>query len=152
MSAVYKCCWSSPAQSFSSPSPAGLMAIFYCLSFETLPTWRTRYPSLYPPGKGWPSYTPRHWVPFLSPPTTRRATVAVFEPASTRGSTTTKLLVLVIGSQHRSHRKHLFRYCVFSRCQGNKSVHRAVPQQRLFYYGLTFSLFPSIMQQYQYRF
>jgi hypothetical protein len=36
------------------------------------------------PGTGWPSYTPRHWVPFPSPPATRRATVEVFEPASTR--------------------------------------------------------------------
>jgi hypothetical protein len=27
--------------------------------------------------------TPRHWVPFSSPPTTRRATVVVFNPAST---------------------------------------------------------------------
>jgi hypothetical protein len=31
-----------------------------------------------PPGTGWPSYTPGHWVPFLSPLTTRRATVVVF--------------------------------------------------------------------------
>jgi hypothetical protein len=29
----------------------------------------------------------RHWVPFSSPPTTSRATVDVFESASTRGST-----------------------------------------------------------------
>jgi hypothetical protein len=29
------CCWSSPAQSFSSPSPMDLATIFYCLSFET---------------------------------------------------------------------------------------------------------------------
>jgi hypothetical protein len=29
------------------------------------------------------SYIPRHWVPFSSPPTTRRATVEVFDPAST---------------------------------------------------------------------
>jgi hypothetical protein len=28
---------------------------------------------------------PRHWVPFSSPPTTRRATVEVFEPASKWG-------------------------------------------------------------------
>jgi hypothetical protein len=28
------------------------------------PTWRARSPYLYPPGTGWPSYTPRHWVPF----------------------------------------------------------------------------------------
>jgi hypothetical protein len=48
------------------------------------PYWRARSPYLYPPGTGWPSYTPRHWVPFLSPPTTRRAAVEVFEPVSTR--------------------------------------------------------------------
>jgi hypothetical protein len=57
------------------------MAIFYRLRFETPPTWRARSPYLYPPGAGWPSYTPRYWVPFSSPPTTRRATVA-----STRAS------------------------------------------------------------------
>jgi hypothetical protein len=27
---------------------------------------------------GWPSYTPRHRVPFSSPSTTRRAAMAVF--------------------------------------------------------------------------
>jgi hypothetical protein len=31
-------------------------------------------PYLYSPGTGWPGYTPRHWVPFSSPPTTPRAT------------------------------------------------------------------------------
>jgi hypothetical protein len=36
------------------------------------------------PVKGWPGYTPRHWVLFSSPPTTRRATVEVFEPVSTQ--------------------------------------------------------------------
>jgi hypothetical protein len=40
------------------------------------------------PRKGWPSYTPRHWVPFSSHPTTRRATVEVFELASTRDTRT----------------------------------------------------------------
>jgi hypothetical protein len=59
--AVYNCCWSSPAQSFLGPSSAGLVTIFYCLRFET-PTWRARSPYLYPPGTGWTSYTPRHWV------------------------------------------------------------------------------------------
>jgi hypothetical protein len=34
-SAVYNCFWPSPAQSFSSPSPVGLVNIFYCLRFET---------------------------------------------------------------------------------------------------------------------
>jgi hypothetical protein len=75
-SAVYRCCWPSTGQLFSSPRPAGL--IFYCLRFETLQTWRVRSSYLYPPGTGLSSYTPRHWVPFSSPPTTRRATVEVF--------------------------------------------------------------------------
>jgi hypothetical protein len=57
-SVVYSCCWSSPAQSFSGPSPSGLMITFYCLRFETLPTWWARSPHLYSPGTGWPSYTP----------------------------------------------------------------------------------------------
>jgi hypothetical protein len=77
---------SSLTQSFLGPSHAGLVAIFYCLRFETPPTWRARSPYLYPPGAGWPSYTARHWVPFSSSPTTRRATVEAFEPASTRGT------------------------------------------------------------------
>jgi hypothetical protein len=80
-SAVYSCCWSSPAQSFLGPSPASLVTIFYFLRFETPPTRRVRSTHLYPPGSGWPSYTPRHWVPFSSLPSTRRATVEVFEPA-----------------------------------------------------------------------
>jgi hypothetical protein len=53
---------SSPGQSLSGPSPAGLMTTFYCLRFENPPTWRTRSLYLYPPGTGWPGYTPRHWV------------------------------------------------------------------------------------------
>jgi hypothetical protein len=42
------------------------------------PTWRAGFPYLYPPGTGWPSYTPGLWVPFRSSFTTRRATVEVF--------------------------------------------------------------------------
>jgi hypothetical protein len=34
-SVFYNCCWPSPAQSFSGPSPLGLVAILYCLRFET---------------------------------------------------------------------------------------------------------------------
>jgi hypothetical protein len=56
-SAVYNCCWSSPAQSFLGPSPAGLVTIFYCLRFETPPNWRARFPQeqggpVIPPGTG----------------------------------------------------------------------------------------------------
>jgi hypothetical protein len=33
-------------------SPAGLVTIFYSLRFETPPTWRARYPYLYPQEQG----------------------------------------------------------------------------------------------------
>jgi hypothetical protein len=32
---VYNCCWPSPAQPFSGPSPVELVTVFYCLRFET---------------------------------------------------------------------------------------------------------------------
>jgi hypothetical protein len=76
---------SSPAQSLSCPSPAGFMATFYCLRFETPPTWKARSPYLYPAGTGWPGYTPRHWVFFSSPTCTG--------PASTRDISSVTLLV-----------------------------------------------------------
>jgi hypothetical protein len=47
------------------------------------PTRRARSPYLCPSGTGWSGYTPRHWVP-ISSPTTRKATVEVLDPASTR--------------------------------------------------------------------
>jgi hypothetical protein len=49
------------------------------------PTWRARFPYIYPPGTERPSYNPRHWVLFTSPHTTHRATVEVFSPAYTQG-------------------------------------------------------------------
>jgi hypothetical protein len=52
---------------------------FYYPRFETPQTWRTSSPYLYPPGTGWLGYTPRHWIPFSSPPTTRRATMGAFD-------------------------------------------------------------------------
>jgi hypothetical protein len=47
---------------------------YVTVSSETPPSWRARSPYLYPPGTGWPSYTPRHWVPFMSSLTTCSAT------------------------------------------------------------------------------
>jgi hypothetical protein len=61
----------------AGPSVTGLVTIFYCFKFKTPPTWRARPPYSYHPGTGWPSYTPRHWVPFSSPPTTPLAYVKV---------------------------------------------------------------------------
>jgi hypothetical protein len=49
------------------------------------PNLEGQVPIFISPGTEWPIYIPRHRVPFSSPPTTRRATVEVFEPASTRG-------------------------------------------------------------------
>jgi hypothetical protein len=65
-SVVYNCCWPSPAQSFSGPSPVGLATILYCLRLETSPPWRARSPYLYPPGTEWPRYTPPRALVLLS--------------------------------------------------------------------------------------
>jgi hypothetical protein len=44
---------------------------YFAVSNSRLPqNWRARSQYLYPPGTGWPSYTPTHWVTFSSPPTT----------------------------------------------------------------------------------
>jgi hypothetical protein len=37
---------------------------YFTVSSETPPTWKARFLYLYPPVRGWPSYTPRLWVPF----------------------------------------------------------------------------------------
>jgi hypothetical protein len=50
------------------------------------PNLEGQVPIFISPGTGWPGHTPRHWAPFSSPSGTRRAAVEVFEPASTRGS------------------------------------------------------------------
>jgi hypothetical protein len=70
-------------------------------------------------------------LPFSSPPTTRRVTVEVFDPASTRGSGLLQT-VLLITSWHGPHRKHpistvslLFRAYSFPR----ERVYRAVAQK-----------------------
>jgi hypothetical protein len=80
-SVVYNCCRPSPAVILESES-CGTHG--HILLSRLPPTWRARSPYLHPPATGWPSYAPRQWVPFSSPPTTRRAMVEVFEPVSTR--------------------------------------------------------------------
>jgi hypothetical protein len=52
VSVIYSCYWASPTQSFTGPSPTGLITIFYCLRFETPPTWRAWSPYLYLTGGG----------------------------------------------------------------------------------------------------
>jgi hypothetical protein len=63
---LYNCFWALPEHSLLGRSPAEL------LSHLRPPTWRARSMYLYPPGTGWPSYTPGNCLPFLSPLTTRR--------------------------------------------------------------------------------
>jgi hypothetical protein len=93
------------------------------------PTWRDRSSYLYPPVTGWPSYTPRHWVPFWSPPTTRRATVEVFDPSSTR--TTEFSSQLFLDLRVGPNRKHRFLTIpiLLQRC-----VYLAVAWKRQFFY------------------
>jgi hypothetical protein len=82
------------------------MIIFYSLRFETPPNWGGRPSYLYPPGTGWQGYARRYWVPFSSPPTTRRATVEVFVPTSTRDTRWVASVVFKITLRHGPHRKH----------------------------------------------
>jgi hypothetical protein len=35
---------------------------YFSVSSETPATWRARFPNLYPPGTGWPSYTSGHCI------------------------------------------------------------------------------------------
>jgi hypothetical protein len=69
---------------------------YFTVSNSSLPpTWTVRSLYLYHPGTGYPSYTPRHWIPLSSPPVTSRATVEVFEHASTRAGLSSKVVVRV---------------------------------------------------------
>jgi hypothetical protein len=118
-SVFYNCCWCSPAQSFSGPRPAGLMTTFYYLRFETPPT-RGTGPCIYIlRGQGGPVLPPRHWVPFSSPPTTRRAMVEVFEPASTRVSTGQLNCLQDNSSTRTTSKTLLFYYRLRVRFRGN---------------------------------
>jgi hypothetical protein len=80
---VYNYCWSSPAQSFSGPSP--VVSWYFIFSDSRLLQPGGLGPRIYiPQGTGLLGYTPRHWIPSSSPPTTRGATVELFDTASTR--------------------------------------------------------------------
>jgi hypothetical protein len=80
------------------------MTLFHCLRFETLQTWRDRSPYLYPTETGWPNYTPTHCVPFSLPNTTSRATVEVFDSASTRAIIIHLAWYPTQGGPNRKHR------------------------------------------------
>jgi hypothetical protein len=68
-SVVYKCCWPSPAQSFSGPNTAGLITIwvFCCLRLEPPQIWRPG-PRIYiPQEQGSPVAPPTIWFTFFRP-------------------------------------------------------------------------------------
>jgi hypothetical protein len=112
-SVVYNCCWPSPAQWFLGLSPAGLTTIFYCHRLETPPTWRARSPYLYPPGTGWPSYTPGTGFPF--PRLLRLAGLRWrYSTPPPHGHNQVVSIALTIQSRYEPHRKHRsqrFFYC-----------------------------------------
>jgi hypothetical protein len=63
-------------RSLNGPRRAEPVTTLYCL-MRPPPTRRARFPYLYPPRTGWPSYTPGLWVPFTSPLKTGSATIGV---------------------------------------------------------------------------
>jgi hypothetical protein len=68
---LLNCLWALPEHSLLRRKSRRTHGPIFTVSSETFPTWRARFPYLYPPGTGWPSYTPGHWVPFQSPLTAR---------------------------------------------------------------------------------
>jgi hypothetical protein len=118
---------SLPAQSFSGPSPAGLITTFYCLRFETPPTWRTRSLYLYPPGTGWPGYSPGTGLNSISVTLTDLFLLLIIWP-----------WIFVIQPRVGPNRKHRFhRYspkmlhcCLHIRCRGNLYI-ESLPSNEL---------------------
>jgi hypothetical protein len=84
---VLNYCWSSPAQSFSGPCPARLRP-HSTVSNLGLAQLRGSGPCIYiHQEQDGPVIPPGTEFPFSSSPTTRRATVELFDPASTRDAT-----------------------------------------------------------------
>jgi hypothetical protein len=98
---------------------------------------------VYPPGIGWPGYNLRHWVPLSSPPTTRRATVQIFGPASTQDSKPR-----LSSSLHTSYSKylamaqHFFNYCAYICCLGEVFAVPFPSNERIFYLNYSGSQSP----------
>jgi hypothetical protein len=74
---LYNCFWALPEQSLLGRSLAELTIIFYSLICDSF-NLEGQVPIFISPKNRWPSYTPGHWVPFLSSLTTRRATLEIF--------------------------------------------------------------------------
>jgi hypothetical protein len=90
--------------------------LYFTVSSETPPTWRARFPYLYPPGTGWPSYTSGHWVPFTSSFTT-----SLLRLAGLRWRYSNRELTLdssCLWSRHEPHRKHNSTVILLDQVQG----------------------------------
>jgi hypothetical protein len=85
------------SKSHRTPDPT-----VYCLRCETPPTLRARFLYLYPPGTGWPCYTPRHWV---------SSSLSLLCLADSTPFITS-------GELYRNHRLQGFQYCVCLCCAG----------------------------------
>jgi hypothetical protein len=70
-SAIYSCCWLLPVQPFLDLEYSGTHDHILLSWIQESPNLEDQVPYSYPSGIGWSSYTPRHWVPFSSPPMTR---------------------------------------------------------------------------------
>jgi hypothetical protein len=84
------------------------MTTNYCLRFETPLTWRGQVPVFISTRNRVAPLYPQALGSLLSPPTTRRATMEVFDRTSTRVSTQLSLTVLLITSLHGPRRIHRF--------------------------------------------
>jgi hypothetical protein len=134
------CDWRSVSQSVSLgiEPHLWLMTRYYCLTVTVLFSWgalsdeRTGLSFVYAaagrfrvrvPWYSRPYFTVSDLrLPFSSPPTTRRVTVEIFEPASTRVNQL-RWILYILGTDHaqkthhcvvawrRPHRKHSFLYC-----------------------------------------
>jgi hypothetical protein len=92
------------------PSPTGLMTIIFCLRFDTPRTWRARFLYLYPPGRGWPDFIPRHWIPFSLPRATRKATGKYSTSPEYRSPSQTVPLLFCVS---RCHQMVIFRHNMY---------------------------------------
>jgi hypothetical protein len=102
---LYNCFWTLPEQSLLGRVPQNSRP-YFIVSFAAPPTWRARFPYLYPSGTGWPSYSLGHWIPFLSPLTTRRTTVEDSNPPPHREEWD-RSTISYIGIQSVPHRNHI---------------------------------------------
>jgi hypothetical protein len=59
---LYSCFWTLPEKSTLGSKSRRTHGHILLFHLRLPPTWRARFQNIYPPGTGWPSYTPGHWV------------------------------------------------------------------------------------------